>query len=428
MNEIETLIQNIMDQEVGYPIEGMRALIAKGEAAAAPLQAAVLKRAEEKWFNPVPLLVVLGELRTAAALPFFIERLKASKDEVVLDAVSDAISKLGEKALPSVVKLLEDGEPGAKYWALATLGRIGKTAIPHLRAALKKYPEHAGVIALSLGKLDDKSVLEELKAIYVALREDSPCHEDVGDAIGHLSGAEPFTHEQLNLHPWVTLWRPRPVFGWTPSATAARVGYIVWDEHRQGRVPKDRPAKRPLAEVLKPCTDPHHHHHGEEGDCAECGRKIRRVAGLAVCPDNAFGSTLHQEDLLQQCLKHGLKTIPQALDDLDDEVITDAHEWEDFGDERQDAWLLAQHTFEFLLLEGCDDLQAGIEKLRALRAGLGKLWGLPQEEFYDDELKALEANIAAGRGITVQRDAAKIGRNDPCPCSSGKKYKKCCGK
>lgn len=26
------------------------------------------------------------------------------------------------------------------------------------------------------------------------------------------------------------------------------------------------------------------------------------------------------------------------------------------------------------------------------------------------------------------RRAAKIGRNDPCPCGSGKKYKKCCGR
>jgi SEC-C motif-containing protein len=25
------------------------------------------------------------------------------------------------------------------------------------------------------------------------------------------------------------------------------------------------------------------------------------------------------------------------------------------------------------------------------------------------------------------RDQPKIGRNDPCPCGSGKKYKKCCG-
>ena len=28
---------------------------------------------------------------------------------------------------------------------------------------------------------------------------------------------------------------------------------------------------------------------------------------------------------------------------------------------------------------------------------------------------------------TVRREKAKVGRNDPCPCGSGKKYKKCCG-
>ncbi|MBP5286865.1 MAG: SEC-C domain-containing protein [Elusimicrobiales bacterium] len=29
---------------------------------------------------------------------------------------------------------------------------------------------------------------------------------------------------------------------------------------------------------------------------------------------------------------------------------------------------------------------------------------------------------------TVRRESPKTGRNDPCPCGSGKKYKKCCGK
>jgi preprotein translocase subunit SecA len=36
----------------------------------------------------------------------------------------------------------------------------------------------------------------------------------------------------------------------------------------------------------------------------------------------------------------------------------------------------------------------------------------------------------AGRGgaiETVRREGRKIGRNEPCPCGSGKKYKKCCG-
>ncbi|MBN2719610.1 MAG: preprotein translocase subunit SecA [Proteobacteria bacterium] len=33
----------------------------------------------------------------------------------------------------------------------------------------------------------------------------------------------------------------------------------------------------------------------------------------------------------------------------------------------------------------------------------------------------------AGTPQTVRRDTPKVGRNDPCPCGSGKKYKKCCG-
>ena len=28
---------------------------------------------------------------------------------------------------------------------------------------------------------------------------------------------------------------------------------------------------------------------------------------------------------------------------------------------------------------------------------------------------------------TFRREAAKVGRNDPCPCGSGRKFKKCCG-
>ena len=30
--------------------------------------------------------------------------------------------------------------------------------------------------------------------------------------------------------------------------------------------------------------------------------------------------------------------------------------------------------------------------------------------------------------VTVRRETPKVGRNDPCPCGSGKKYKNCCGK
>ena len=42
---------------------------------------------------------------------------------------------------------------------------------------------------------------------------------------------------------------------------------------------------------------------------------------------------------------------------------------------------------------------------------------------HGDEVSAAEA-----KKKPVTKDGAKVGRNDPCPCGSGKKYKNCCGK
>jgi preprotein translocase subunit SecA len=38
-----------------------------------------------------------------------------------------------------------------------------------------------------------------------------------------------------------------------------------------------------------------------------------------------------------------------------------------------------------------------------------------------------EAEGGTDEVTTVRRDSPKVGRNDPCPCGSGKKYKKCHG-
>ncbi|MEI6757005.1 MAG: UPF0149 family protein [Chlorobium sp.] len=36
--------------------------------------------------------------------------------------------------------------------------------------------------------------------------------------------------------------------------------------------------------------------------------------------------------------------------------------------------------------------------------------------------------IARAKGVVYASEADRIGRNEPCPCGSGKKFKKCCGK
>jgi preprotein translocase subunit SecA len=54
-----------------------------------------------------------------------------------------------------------------------------------------------------------------------------------------------------------------------------------------------------------------------------------------------------------------------------------------------------------------------------------------EEAFQRKKKRELEQARMAGAGdMQVQqvvRSGEKVGRNDPCPCGSGKKYKKCCG-
>lgn len=54
---------------------------------------------------------------------------------------------------------------------------------------------------------------------------------------------------------------------------------------------------------------------------------------------------------------------------------------------------------------------------------------IQRESIAEDELKKLEAvaeTLRKRRIERVQKEEGKIGRNAPCPCGSGKKYKKCC--
>ena len=59
-----------------------------------------------------------------------------------------------------------------------------------------------------------------------------------------------------------------------------------------------------------------------------------------------------------------------------------------------------------------------------------------KDEFDEEAVMSGGQDVPAGAVVperehkqqTVRRDAPKVGRNDPCPCGSGKKYKHCCGR
>jgi len=51
------------------------------------------------------------------------------------------------------------------------------------------------------------------------------------------------------------------------------------------------------------------------------------------------------------------------------------------------------------------------------------------EEPLDEMVDFLEGDgrsAAAHKPLPIRRGGGKVGRNDPCPCGSGKKYKQCC--
>lgn len=55
------------------------------------------------------------------------------------------------------------------------------------------------------------------------------------------------------------------------------------------------------------------------------------------------------------------------------------------------------------------------------------LYGLAQwDEIFDKETQK-QLYLEQKKSGTIRKEK-KIGRNDPCPCGSGKKYKKCCGR
>ncbi len=84
-------------------------------------------------------------------------------------------------------------------------------------------------------------------------------------------------------------------------------------------------------------------------------------------------------------------------------------------------------------LEGFDMFDAMIAAIREQTAKAILTVRLRTKEAPKREQVAKETGTGAAAGARAAKrqpvkKAQKPGRNDPCPCGSGKKYKKCCGR
>jgi preprotein translocase subunit SecA len=106
---------------------------------------------------------------------------------------------------------------------------------------------------------------------------------------------------------------------------------------------------------------------------------------------------------------------------------------------KNDAYAMFVELMDNIKLEVLGNLFRGTTNLQAFES---LLRSLPQQLLHAEAPGMAAAptapvaqppgNPPAGDGprleIPVRRDAPKVGRNDPCPCGSGKKYKACCGR
>ena len=73
----------------------------------------------------------------------------------------------------------------------------------------------------------------------------------------------------------------------------------------------------------------------------------------------------------------------------------------------------------------------GVEEMNEEMTALQEEWLQTSRPTLDGKKPAEEMNrdeLFPRKVETFRRDTPKLGRNEPCHCGSGKKYKKCCGK
>jgi SEC-C motif-containing protein len=103
----------------------------------------------------------------------------------------------------------------------------------------------------------------------------------------------------------------------------------------------------------------------------------------------------------------------------------------DFSPEQAKSWSESSDWLGLKILRteaGGPGDDAGIVEFNArFRAGGKEHDHHEVAKFAREDGRWVYAGLVEEKIETFRREMPKVGRNDPCPCGSGRKYKKCCG-
>ena len=115
---------------------------------------------------------------------------------------------------------------------------------------------------------------------------------------------------------------------------------------------------------------------------------------------------------------------------LNETVLPEMRDENEFAEMQQMSQIVTWTGLDILSASrGGEDDESGEVSFEAHYEVKGVPQTMREDAFFrreDGRWYYVDGNVH--RPEPYRREGPKIGRNDPCPCGSGKKYKKCCGK
>jgi HEAT repeats/SEC-C motif len=407
-HSLNDLIDVITTWPVGMPVRAMERVLAMGESTVPSLIEVLERWRSDESRDLLWPVVLLGEIRSPIAVQPLIDQVQRTSEEELARAAAEGLAKIGVPSLPALGQLATEPDPFVRIYVYAALGGIrDDQAFTTLVDALTQDR--------SLGDVLAQALYDEGKAEAVPFLYNAYCNCESWQRIEFEDAIRGLHFGQIDPLLWSKNWRVR--YRRDPAWGSFELGWlgicVLIREHAEKITKRVSPPARSLEEIIAAG--------GESIEtCDECGAPVEQPTGLPVCPEIALEVVLQQSRFLGLMRQQGTDDIFDLCDTLDDMAWKHYESDEESSTaSKQDRWQaegehlqIQKKTCSWLIEQGVESITEGRALLLAKAVELADRFGDPE-----GLLSPVKRN---------QRTAAKIGRNDPCPCGSGLKYKRCC--
>ncbi len=404
------LIEEITTWGVGMPVRAMERVLAMQEAAVPALAELLAGSHDDESRDLLWPVVLLGELRHPAGIGPLVDQMRRTDFDVLALAAAEALAKIGPPAVEPLREPAVAPGPLLRLYAYASLGWIhDDRAYATLTEALNRDRELGDVIAMALG---DQGRAEAIPLLYRAYQTCEPWQRiEFEDVMQELHwGQRPTPHWTLD---WRLRYRCVPPWGtfepgWAGVSALVRRNVermterVVIPLRSLEEIVEERPERVEPPEI-----------------CESCEATVEHPTGLAVCPETAVSAAVYQLRFLDDAREDGLEDLFDLLDELEERQWARDEEGEPVTPTARDRWrdegdelLLCHQTCRWLIEQGVEEVGPARALLLAEAKRLADRHGDPE-----GLLRPAGPPHSLG---------PKVGRNDPCPCGSGRKYKRCC--